>query len=911
MKRQRFSLDKGWRFSKGDFTILPKDLSHNSVYGFAKAGGASGVAAQNYADQDWEEINLPHDWQVSEDFDKEASPNHNYKKGGIGWYRIKFNLDEQDKKRKISLEFDGISGVSTIYVNGSKLKYNESGYNSFNVDISDMASYGNNPNIIAIGVDRTQWEGWWYEGAGIYRHAWLIKSPMVSVDYNGIWIKTKRVEEKFKVELEVIVSNEYSIKKNSTVESRILDQSGKCIGKAMSKQIINGYEKQSVYLLFKDVEPVLWDLVNPYLYTMETSVISDDDCDVVCTEFGFRTIEVSPNKGFFLNGKNIKLKGTCNHQDHAGVGVAVPDTVQEYRLKILKEMGCNAYRCAHNNPSPELLNICDHLGILVMDENRNFNTSETGIRLLQDMVKRDRNHPCVVMYSVFNEEPLQGSPKGKKLALRLMNEIKKLDDTRPVLGSMNGGFMEEEGAAPIFDITGINYFTDSYDAFHVKFPNQPIVSSELVSAFSTRDNYKNDKEEQTYDNYDHNIAQWGETVRDANRDIFSRDYVMGMFVWTGFDYKGEPSPYEWPSVSSHFGTIDTCGFPKDSYYLYKALWKDEPALHLLPHWNWKKDEIVKVMAYTNCDEVELYLNNRLISKKSCDLYTQVEWKVTFEEGCIEAIGYKNGIKIISDRRETAGKSYELKLETNKECIFRDNKDALILNVSVVDEKGIIVILEESMIKFNIEGGTLLGVGNGNPNSHEKDKADYRLLFHGRCQGIIQGDGNDIIKITVESQTLGKVLLEVPVIDRITESIIKPINTVVVTDWRMSHIAQEEKQNPLLNLSGTDMNTLEPINFNGTTQSQFDNNKGKYCIYRTIFDFGAQKLNRILGFSKVAGDIEVYIKGNLIGKDLLSMSGNIQVKIPENIQGEDVITVIICNTSLDGKSGIIDPVEFIK
>ena len=907
----RYSLDKGWKFTEQPCTVLPEILTHEKVYGFAKTGGAGGPAFDSYDDSEWEKVDLPHDWMHYQNYDKTAAPDHGYRRGGTAWYRRRFLLSKDDKKKAVSICFDGIGGRARVYLNGIQMEVNESRYNSFCVNITDAANYGGVPNILAVEVDSREWEGWWYEGAGLYRHVWLLKEPGIHAAYNGIYIKPEWDERTGAWHTHTVIRlmNALADKGISRISLDILDDLGEQVSERVDETIELGGFCECEKNISLDVKSVkLWSPDHPVLYSLRLRIEAEEGRQEIKIPFGYRTIRVDPDTGFWLNGENIKLLGTCNHQDHACTGTAVPDTVAEYRLRKLKEMGCNAYRCAHHNPSPELLDICDRIGLMVMDENRMFNSSEQGMKYLRAMVQRDRNHPCVIIYSLFNEEPLQGTAKGRRIAEHMTAELKKWDETRPVLGAFNGGFMERQGAADVFDITGINYFTDSYDEFHRAFPRQPIVASELVSAFSTRGVIHTDTEEQEFDNYDHNQAAWGQSVREANREVLSREFIMGMFVWTGFDYRGEPSPYEWPSVSSHFGIMDMCGFPKDTYYLYQAYWKNENVLHLFPHWNHNPGDIVTVMTYSNCKEIELFVNGVSCGKKKNQIFEQCRWEVKYLPGKIEAIGYCRDGSVIRDERRTAGTPAALKLESVNQEAYKDTKDAVILNITAIDEDGLEVPQASNLVKITVEGGELIGMGNGSPNCHASERGPEYPLFNGKCQAILRAGLADKLWVYAEAEGMKRGQYSWPVLERSTEKEAAEADVMIVGDWKVSHQIWDEKPDPVMEIGKSDMNTMEPIEFDDTPLQRLKDKKGKYALYRTELalpgDFGRYQLR----FVKCAGEVEVFWRGKHIGLQNNPVAGEVLVEFSEEKNTNGTLTVILRNTANDVCAGILGAVE---
>ncbi len=498
--------------------------------------------------------------------------------------------------------------------------------------------------------------------------------------------------------------------------------------------------------------PHLWSIENPRLYRLRTTVEVDGKVvDRVDTPFGVRTIRFDPNAGFFLNGKRVELQGTCNHQDHAGVGIAIPDGLFRWRVARLKEMGSNAYRCSHNPPAAELLDECDRQGMVVMDESRHLGDTEqpkssdktpfTDLSELKSLILRDRNHPSVIMWSMCNEEGIQGSAAGARIFSAMKKVTNELDPTRPVTCAMN--FAWGTGISLVEDLQGFNYGVYGYDRFHHDFPDKPVYGSETASTVSTRGIYANDRERGYVSAYDVNRPDWGDTAEGAWKPIATRPWFEGGFVWTGFDYKGEPTPYGWPCINSHFGIMDICGFPKDNYYYYQAWWGDKPMVHILPHWNWsgKQGQPIKVWCHSNADSVELLLNGKSLGVKDMPRYGHLEWAVNYEPGELVAKGYRNGAIIATDKVETTGAPAALRLATDRTSVLADGEDVSEVEVQVVDSQGRVVPDADNLVQFSVTGqGQVVGVGNGDPSSHEPDKASQRHAFNGLCMALVGGGG---------------------------------------------------------------------------------------------------------------------------------------------------------------------------
>lgn len=913
MQTIRYSMDRHWRFTQSRQSVLPDMLNHETTYAFSKGDGAHGPATLNFDDSLWDEVTLPHDWQHNTPFDLTGIASHGYHPSGACWYRRTFLLSQEDENSEIQLCFDGISGISDLYFNGAKLLHNESCYNGFCLSLTDNANFGATPNVIAIKVDKTVWEGWWYEGCGINRHVWLIKRPRLHIVENGLWIKPQRKKNgRWQVDCAFTMHNAWPLNAEGELCAWLAAPDGSEAARLKLSVTLTGYEQCTAQAQFEVADPRLWDLDSPALYTLHAALTSSYGTDLAETRIGFRTISVDAQQGFWLNDRPVKLLGTCNHQDHAGIGAAIPRDLWRYRLTLLKAMGSNAYRCSHNPPPPELLDLCDEMGILVMDENRCFSSAPEALHLLRSMVRRDRNHPSVVMYSIFNEEPMQGTPKGRRLALHQMAELKRLDDTRPVLGAFNGGFFEPTGAGICLDITGINYFVDSYDSFHRKYPDQPMVATEIASAFATRGQCDTDPATQVFGNYDEDCALWGETARVANTAVLSRPFVMGMFVWTGFDYRGEPTPYEWPSVSSHFGIMDTCGYPKDVYYLYQAFWLKKPVLHLLPHWNHPTGKYIRVMAYTNCHEVELFLNGRSLGRRAGSAAEPPEWDVAFEAGVLMAQGYRDGVPAIQDERHTAGAPARLMLVSPMPCAYEDTDSVIPITVLATDDEGREHPTARSRVSFTVNGGILLGVGNGDPNNHDPDMANSCRLFNGRCQILVAAaPGAQALSIRATGRGLREHTLTLPINSRPFPQDIPATNIRVLEGWRISHTATHERPDPMLTTGASDMNSMEPITFTGAPQAVLDGHEGMYCLYQTRANLGVGETKRDLILNRVRGRVTVYIDGIRLLSKLCMVDERLELPVPAAYSGMCRVSIVIQNQAVDKRAGILDPIILIS
>jgi beta-galactosidase len=767
--RERLSLDRGWLFHLGDVPF-PVIKGQDPSYFNAKAGKAWGAAAPDADDSDWRSLELPHDWAVEGPFDPDANLSQGYRCRGVGWYRRHFKLEPADRGTHLELQFDGVATHCTVWVNGTLVHRNWCGYTSFYIDITPFAKYGDDVNTIAVRVDADPMEGWWYEGAGIYRHTWLVKRDPVHVVTDGIYCNpVQNADGAWTVPIEVTLDSCAKDAAKVDVESTLLDPSGREVAKASATVAVAPLEESMTKLAIPVASPQLWSVDSPTLYDLRTTVAQDGKVvDQVVTHCGFRTIRFDADKGFFLNNRPLKLKGVCNHQDHAGVGVAVPDSLWAFRIRRLKEMGANAYRCAHNPPAAEFLDACDRLGMLVMDENRNFNTTPEYKRYLEWMVRRDRNHPSVILWSVFNEEPMQGTEQGYEMVRRMTKAVKLLDTTRPVTAAQSDSMLNPFNASQAADITGFNYQQAGYDRYHAANPGKPITSSEDTSAVMTRGEYATDKKRAILGSYDTEFQPWGATHRNAWKAIAERPFVAGGFVWTGFDYRGEPQPLVWPATGSSFGCMDLCGFPKTAFYIHQAQWiADRPILQLVPHWNWsgKEGQPIKVMALTNADTVALSLNGKPIGRKPVDTYEMTSWDVPYEAGKIEAVATKDGAEVARFAVETTGPPAALQLVPDRPSLAGDGRDAQPVTVQTIDARGRVVPTANLPVQFEVVGpGAIIGLGNGDPNCHEPEKGDNRSLFNGLAQVILQSarESSGQIKLRATSAGLadGEAVIEV-------------------------------------------------------------------------------------------------------------------------------------------------------
>jgi beta-galactosidase len=732
--REHLLMDFGWRFAFGHPFDTNKDFNNGTGYFsyLSKTGYGDGAAAPGFDDRAWRKLDLPHDWAVEQPVAESASYSHGFKAIGrkfpdasVGWYRKTFSIPQSDLGRKITVAFDGVYRNAIVWVNGHYLGTNASGYLGFEYDLTSYLNYGGE-NVIAVRADATMEEGWFYEGAGIYRHAWLNKTNLLHIAADGTFVNTNVQSNSAKVTANATIVNDADSVKSFTVSQTVVERSGKVVASSPERKMtLQPLQRVEVADLITVNIPNLWSIESPYLYRLITEIKQNGRLkDRYETRFGIRTIRFDANEGIFLNGKHLKIKGTNNHQDHAGVGSAMPDMLQYFRISALKAFGVNAYRCSHNPPTPELLDACDSLGMLVIDENRLMGATQTQLGDVKRLIMRDRNHPSVVSWSIGNEEwNVEGNITGTRIAAAMQQFVKSIDTIRFVTAAVSGGW--GNGISTAIDVMGYNYITHgSTDEQHKKFPAQRSWGTEEGSTHASRGVYFTDKSKQQIAAYDRAPNASFVSIEDGWKHYAARPYLAGMFIWTGFDYRGEPTPFQWPSTGSYFGMLDQCGFPKDNVYYLRSWWTDKPTIHILPHWNWKGKEgqSIPVWVYSNCDEVELFLNKQSLGKKQMAINSHLEWSVNYQRGVVEAVGYKGGKVVLRDKVTTTDDATAVDMIPNNPVILANKQDIAVVTVDTKDKNGLHVPVSDNEVAFTITGpGKIIGVGNGDPTSHEADR----------------------------------------------------------------------------------------------------------------------------------------------------------------------------------------------
>ena len=760
--RETIRLDDGWKFAFGNAADPKKDFGCGTEYFnyLTKANSIhnEGPYAANFNDSTWQEVKVPHDWVSILPYADVASHSHGYKTVGykypetsVGWYRKTINIPACDLGKHIALQFDGIFRNARVWFNGFYMGTEPSGYATQVYDVTEYVNYGGD-NLICVRADATLEEGWFYEGAGIYRDAWLMKSAAVGVAPFGtfVYADLKQPYDKVTIYVETEVNNHSLTTQQCEVSHRLLDADGREVAKSESSTImLRAKQTLNSQLLTLNLNaPHLWSPADPYLYKVETTVKVDGRVtDVYETTTGIRDVEFDADRGFLLNGQPLKLKGVNMHQDHAGVGAAIPDALQAWRIKQLKKMGCNAYRASHNPMTPALLDICDREGILVIDENRLTGINEEHLRLLERMIKRDRNHPSVILWSNGNEEwGMENTIQGTRIAAAMREYTHLLDPTRHSTIANAGGREMVKG----LDVVGFNYIVQNdVDNQKKNNPTWKIVGTEETTGCGTRGWYFKDEK------YPGRMVSLNRTMEQNYENIIERGWkfyderpwAAGLFYWTGFDYRGEPNPLSYPAHDSEFGILDYCGFPKDEAYYLKSWWTDEPVLHIFPHWNLQghEGEEVEVWAYSNCDEVELTVNGKKLGRQPMPRNGHLKWKAVYQPGRVEATGYKNGKRILTKTIETTKAAAKVVLKADRHQIAADGQDMAIVNIELHDQKGRFVPNACPVLTFCLEGdANIIGCGNGDPSYLGSDHPDKQPChtfsipaFNGRAQVLIQ------------------------------------------------------------------------------------------------------------------------------------------------------------------------------
>jgi len=819
----KMNFDKDWKFYLGNLSPTVE----TEGWGGAKARAYSfGATAKELNDSAWRSLDLPHDFVSEGDYGQKRGGSDMQQipemesmdsrllaggsiEGGVAWYRKHFTMEKEKEEQRFLLHFGGIYRNSTIYLNEYYVGQHKNGYSSFTLDITDFLDF-ESENVLAIRVDATGREGWWYEGGGIYRHVYIEEKQPAYIAPHGVYAATPHVDDEkntadLRIRTEIV--NQFFEKKSFEVNTRIFDADHSVIGSISGSITLEAWESKEIEQTIFLQDCRLWSLEDPYLYNAEV-VLSEAAValDYEKITIGIRHMEWNAKKGFLLNGKPVRIQGLCCHQDHAGVGIAMPDEVVLFRLQQMKGMGMNAYRSAHHMAAEEVLNICDRLGILVMDETRRMSSAMEDIEEVRQVVRTGRNHPSVVIWGIGNEEVFcQDRPEMIRGTKSMTMEVKKLDDTRPITSAVvcwNGKerFDTARRYLPVtkhLDVMGFNYCKSAWDDYHECMPEQPILITEASTNSWTRGCYSTNEAKGEYFIYDPENerkcksglkAKKADVAESEWKYVAKRPYLGGVFLWTGMDYRGEPTPLSYPAVYSQFGIFDYCGFEKDNYYYYKSWWQEkEDVLHVFPHWNHpdKIGEALRVYCYSNAEEVELYVNEKSYGRKAMEKNWYLRWEeVLYQPGVLKAVGYRNNKKVSEYTVRTTGDARRIAMEqmntdkgtalgTAKESALRTAQESIpgtaqesapdtyVIKVSIVDDELLVVPTANHSLTFQVDGaGKLLGTGNGNPGDHDSEKTSARQAYHGLCELLVRRTGTGPIRISTFADGLVSAMISI-------------------------------------------------------------------------------------------------------------------------------------------------------
>lgn len=857
--KHTYSLDKDWKFIKDE------DLNFNAASDYfdmfsniSKTGVAAGAKGESIYDNNWRTVDIPHDWMVEQSPCPDGIKTQGYRKSGRAWYRKHFSLPQNIDAKHVFLRFDAISIHSQIYVNSVKVAEESCGSTGIYVEITDFIEE-NRQICVAVSADNYTREGWWYEGGGIFGHTYLIVTSDSYIEHNSLYAVPRKVNDGWNLCVEAKAAGGT----RAVCEVAELGLKAEC-------------GADNICFDFSGITPELWSPENPKLYKLTLTLFEGDNAtDIEEINIGFRECVFHAEKGFFLNGERRKLKGICMHNDHAGVGIALTDGLMEYRLKKLKQMGCDAIRTSHNPYLPEFYDLCDRMGFLVMDEVRHFSSTKECLLQLEKFVKRDRNHPSVIMWSIFNEENLQCTVRGRKIAKSMMRLIKSLDASRPITGGMNGP-MEPEGVVNVIDMVGFNYMQYNYDTFHAMHPEIPMFASETASYLTSRGEVLTDMKKDRRSSYkrvmNENLFPWSNTPGMTWKNIEERDYLMGGFYWTAFDYRGECEDY--PSNISSFGAMDLCGFPKDSFFWNRVLWCDEPRVYLSPY----RQDAAEIACYSNCEQVKLYMDNAVIAEMDNDKYNPPVIPLA-NKGVLRAEGYNGGVKVCEITASLAQKAQKL------ECDVFTAEDTIIVDYMAYDSNNIFVPDADNLISFEVCGGTILGVGNGDTKSLESDKSNARRLYNGCCQLIIRPE-NDRVTVRASTAELEENLVDINVNICGRRAEINSENCrIPVSSWRMTDPLEVYPKDNIADL----IFAWIPTTVGYGKNLMFSGKCGYGMIAGT---FAAPDADADFVIEKIEGAFDLYFEQKLMLQEVSGIHKNVGIKIPKEFKGENVCVTIV-------------------
>ncbi|MBE6797048.1 MAG: glycoside hydrolase family 2 protein [Ruminococcaceae bacterium] len=770
--RREILFNDDWRFHKGDI-VVNRPIDKGPVYSQCKVDRKKiGPAAYSYHDlpddyrdgyeiksEGWEFCELPHDYIIKQDNDKTQNNAHGYFKYDNAWYRKHFTLPEDCENKRILLRFDGVTGNSTFYLNGCLMYHNFSAYNTFEIDITDVVFF-DKENVLAVYLNVEEFEGWWYQGGGIYRDVHLVITEPVAIDLWGVYAPTQKISDKlWRVDLETTVVNTEYNDVSVSAETEIFDSDGNCVAVADGSGEISSREKRILRYSCDITSPLLWDCENPNLYTVKTVLkMGEKNIDENTTRIGFRTVELDTEKGLLLNGKKTIIKGVCAHQDFGLTGIAVPDNIIKYKMQLIKDMGANGYRTSHYQQTAAYLDACDELGLLVMDEARWFESTKEAFQQLESLLLRDRNRPSVIFWSTGNEEPFYATENGRRLHKAIYAHIRKFDKNRIITAAVS----HHPDKCQIYadcDLIGINYNLELYDGVHEAYPEKLIVASECCATGTTRDwNFPTELDGRRQD-YDVIVNSWFQAREKTWKFLMSKPYVIGGYQWAAVEHRGEAM---WPAVCSKSGALDLFLQRKGAFYQNKSHWTDEPMVHIVPHWNFKglEGKEIPVTVYTNCDELELFLNGESQGKKTIERYGRGEWKVVYTPGKLEVKGYRDGKLCATDTRITTGRPETLRLTMDNTCVA-NGQDIALFTCECLDIDGNVVPDAAEFVKFSVnEPAKIIGTGSDHCD-HNNVTLPERKMYMGKIRIAVKPNKNQTdLCLTAMSDNCGYTFLKV-------------------------------------------------------------------------------------------------------------------------------------------------------
>lgn len=868
MQKQIFSLDQDWKFQR--HADLKLDLGANEFdmfSGYTKTGAAPGPAGECYCDSSWPTVQLPHDWLVAEEFTRDGC--QGYKPRGAAWYRKSFPVPAEWEGRRLFLRFDGIACQSAVYLNSMRIARSESTYTQIVAEITELVRYGQ-PNQLAVRTENFSGEGWWYDGCGIYRHVWLEVADQSLFADHGVFLSAKPAAgQDWTLSLRAEVENP---KPGQTVTMTVLDQEYRWPASERTEGAVTV------------TAPPLWSMEKPQLVPVTVS-LRDAAGDVLETQtipFGFRTVSFDVERGCCVNGKPTKLKGVCLHHDHAVVGTAMTLEIQRMRMQKLKDMGCNAVRTSHNPQSPEFYQVCDELGFAVMNEVRHFGAAEEELRQLRTMVRRDRNHPCVFFWSLFNEEPLQCSKPGEKIARRMKQEIDRHDGTRPISGGMNGP-LERDGAVHVVDIMGFNYLQYGYDDFHALHPEMPIVGSENSSHLSQRDTAEavyNEKElRRTSFGRDKilevgpsgNFYPWARSVGETWRQIAARPFVAGGFLWTGIDYRGEAI---WPSVLSDHGCVDLCCFPKDDFYWMRALWREEPILHVTRYADGPQE---RLFLYSNAPKLQVRAGE-LRAEVENDPFDSPNLTIPAGAEAVITACFPDGEQTVVSHPEGAPAALSLSAVTQAV-----QGKPMLLDLVLTDERGQICKAAMDSIRVTVEGGTVLGVANGDSCCHVPELGSEGALFHGMAQIAVRPQASEL---TVRAQAgAWTAACQISVQPEQIPAVPACQTRIRLFPWRMSDLVSQRPEARLLH--DQKFNWIPTMV--GTERSDMLSFRQGWATVCGMFPAPGVPVR--LHLDQMQGTFELWLEGRMLDQFSCETARDLVVDLPDGLSGMCSLTLL--------------------